>query len=53
MNTDNNSLDRKLQVTFVEIVPNPADFKYFNIGRHWINKIKPVFESTDAQKIML
>ena len=32
--------------------PHPADFKYFNIGRHWINKIKPVFESTDAQKIM-
>ena len=31
---------------------NPADFKYFNIGKHWTNKIKPVFESQYAQKIL-
>ena len=31
---------------------NPADFKYFAIGKHWTNKIKPVFESQYAQKIL-
>ena len=52
MKTDNNSLDRRLQADSVEIDLNPADFKYFAIGKHWTNKIKPVFESQYAQKIL-
>ena len=60
MKVDTNTLTTRLQPfsdgtsESSEIIEtrNPADFKYFAIGKHWTNKIKPVIESQDAQKIL-
>jgi len=60
MMTDSNTLTNRLQPisdgtsesSQIIETRNPADFKYFAIGKHWTNKIKPVIESTNAQKIL-
>jgi hypothetical protein len=59
MKIDTNTLTTRLQpfsdgTNESQIIEarNPADFKYFTIGKHWTNKIKPVIESTNAQKIL-
>jgi hypothetical protein len=60
MMTDSNTLTTRLQPisdgtsesSKIIETRNPADFKYFAIGKHWTNKIKPVIESQEAQNIL-